>query len=82
MTQNLPSDNSYEVLYKEALKLYEGLKTKSKKTESGFQVSNSKSSDNEKKEAEDNKESEEDIVDQEIEEKGVKININLNGEGK
>ena len=64
------------------MKLYEGLKTKSKKTESGFQVSNSKSSNNEKKEVEDNKESEEDIVDQEIEEKGVKININLNGEGK
>ena len=57
------------------MKLYEGLKTKSKKTESGFQVSNSKSSNNEKKEVEDNKESEEDIVDQEIEEKGVKINI-------
>ena len=64
------------------MKLYEGLKTKSKKPESGIQVSNSKSSNNEKKEAEDNTESEENIEDQEIEEKGVKININLNGEGK
>lgn len=74
----MPSDNSYEVLYKEALKLYEGLKTKNKKTE----VSSSKGSNSEQKDIEDNKESEEDIADQEIEEKGVKININLNGEGK
>lgn len=62
------------------MKLYEELKTKKKKTDSEIPALNPKNNRDENQEEEE-KNNNDETVEQEIEEKGVKININLNGDG-
>ena len=80
-----PSDDTYELLYKEAIKLYEELKTNKKKSISNPQISKNVKNVNEANEPNEyeslEKTNDQDLVNKEMDEKGVKININLNGEG-